>query len=168
MSKPKKSRPGKIDSNSKGEVTNCDGCCSVIDDSKDEALQCEGICQKWYHRLCAGVSKFHYDRLADSPQPFICWLCSNITDKAVIRHLQQELETLRNDFAVETEANRSEIAALKEENAALQASLRGRTQHPQAVGGSAAGNSTAVKKESLYQCIAKSKSCYLYLSIPFK
>ena len=103
--------------------TICDGCCSAIIDNEQEAIQCEGCCQKWYHRLCAGVSKFHYDMLADSPDPFICWLCADSLRKAATRELQQELAELKIDFATELETNRSEIATLKEENATLRAAL---------------------------------------------
>ena len=81
-----------------GDDTICDGCCSAIVDDEQDAIQCEGCCQKWYHRLCAGVSKFHYDMLADSPDPFICWLCADSLRKAVIRELQQELAKLKKDF----------------------------------------------------------------------
>ena len=100
--------------------TICDGCCSTIVEGEHEAIQCEGSCQKWYHRLCAGVSKYHYDMLADSPNPFICWMCSDILRRAVIQELQQELATLKRDHATELETNRSEISALKKENAALE------------------------------------------------
>ena len=92
----------------------CDGCNSVIVEDEHEALQCEGVCQKWYHRLCAGVSKFHYDHLADSPDPFICWLCTDSLRKTAIESLRQELATLKADFSSEIESNRVELAALKE------------------------------------------------------
>ena len=96
MSKSKKLRPGpkpgKVAATEQDAI--CDGCCSSINDNEHETIQCEGSCQKWYHRLCAGVSKYHYDKLADSPNPFICWLCSDNLQKAVIHELQQELATL--------------------------------------------------------------------------
>lgn len=126
MSKAKKSKSGsklgKADAaTEQGAI--CDGCCTSIEDNEHEAIQCEGSCQKWYHRLCAGVSKYHYDKLADSPSPFICWLCSDSLQKAVIRELQQELSALKQDFTVKLDANHSAIAALKEENAALKTAL---------------------------------------------
>lgn len=125
--KAKKSRPGSkaaLSDVASQQATICDGCCGEIDDNEHEAIQCEGSCQKWYHRLCAGVSKHHYDNLADSPSPFICWLCSDILQKAVIHELQQELTKLRKDFAAERDANRSAIEALKEDNATLRDALR--------------------------------------------
>ena len=119
--------------------TVCDGCCSTIVDDEHEAIQCEGSCQKWYHRLCAGVSKYHYDVLADSPNPFICWLCSDSLPRAVIQELQQELAALKRDFATKFEINRSEISALKEENAALRAAI---SQWQPTGGNSTVGNAT--------------------------
>ena len=46
----------------------CDVCCTPIVDGRDDALQCEGVCQKWLHRLCAGVSKSHHNALSNSSQ----------------------------------------------------------------------------------------------------
>ena len=127
MSKAKKSKSGpksgKADAAQEQDAT-CDGCCTAaIDDNQHEAIQCEGNCQKWYHRLCAGVSKYHYDKLADSPNPFICWLCSDSLQKSVIRELQQELVALKQEFSEKIDANHSAIAALKEENASLKEAL---------------------------------------------
>ena len=126
MSKAKKSKAvsksGKADTAAEQD-TICDGCCTSIEENEHEAIQCEGSCQKWYHRLCAGVSKYHYDKLADSPSPFVCWLCSDSLQKAVIRELQQELVSLKHEFMAKLDANHSAIAALKEENAALKVAL---------------------------------------------
>ena len=101
----------------------CDGCCSAIVEDEDEAIQCEGTCQKWYHRLCAGVSKFHYDELAGSPRAFICWLCSDSLHSAAIQSLQQEIESLKASMAANIESSRAEIAALKKDNADLRAAF---------------------------------------------
>ena len=101
----------------------CDGCCSAIVEDQDEAIQCEGTCQKWHHRLCAGVSKFHYDELASSPRAFICWLCSNSLHSAAIQNLQQEIESLKASMAANIESSRAEIAALKKDNADLKAAF---------------------------------------------
>ena len=90
----------------------CDGCCSAI-----------VTCQKWHHRLCAGVSKFHYDELASSPRPFICWLCSNSLHSAAIQNLQQEIESLKASMAANIESSRAEIASLKKDNADLKAAF---------------------------------------------
>ena len=51
--------------------------------------------------VCAGVSKYHYGKLLDSPSPLICWLCSDSQHKAVIHKLQQELAALKRDFREE-------------------------------------------------------------------
>ena len=97
----------------------CDGCCSPIVDGEHEAIQCEGCCHKWYHRLCASVSMFYYDKLAASPSPFVCWLCSESLHNAVIQQLQQEIATMKEDFGTKLQVNCLEISKLKEENAAL-------------------------------------------------
>ena len=128
MSKAKKSKAGPKPQAGKAgtaseQDTICDGCCTLIEDNEHDAIQCEGSCQKWYHRLCAGVSKFHYDKLADSPSPFVCWLCSDSLQKAVIHELQQELAALKREFMAKLDENHSAIATLKEDNAALKVAL---------------------------------------------
>jgi hypothetical protein len=139
MSKTKKSKsgvkPGKAVTASEQGAT-CDGCCTPIEDNEHEAIQCEGSCQKWYHRLCAGVSKYYYDKLADSPNPFICWLCSDSLQKAVIHELQQELAALKQEFTAKLDANHSAMAALKEENAALKVALGQNSSQQQSPAGS--------------------------------
>ena len=77
--------------------------------------------------VCAEVSKFHFDNLPASPQPFICWLCSDSFHKAAIYHLQQELASLKAEFAAKIKESQSAIAALKEENTVLQAALKRET-----------------------------------------
>ena len=133
----------------------CDGCCSAIVEDEREAIQCEGTCQKWYHRLCAGVSKFHYDELADSPRAFICWLCSDSLHRTVIQELQQELASLKANIAADVESSRSEIAALKEDNAALKAALDRKLSQLQPVGIGASGDRSATAATRSYASAAR-------------
>ena len=77
----------------------CDVCCTPIVDGRDDALQCEGVCQKWLHRLCAGVSKSHHNALSNSSTPFTCWLCSHTLHQATVSQLHSEIAALRTEVA---------------------------------------------------------------------
>ena len=159
MTKTKRSRLGRnVRAKAKTTATNkqvviCDGCCSPIVDDEHEAIQCEGCCHKWYHRLCAGVSKFYYDKLAASPSPFVCWLCSDSLRNAVIQQLQQEIATMKKDFGTELQANRSEISKLKEENAALRDALDRSTEPTQASGNSNRSGLPSHRKKKSRQAV---------------
>uniref|UniRef100_A0A1X7VJG2 PHD-type domain-containing protein n=1 Tax=Amphimedon queenslandica TaxID=400682 RepID=A0A1X7VJG2_AMPQE len=41
----------------------------------EEYIQCESVCQTWYHRCCAGLSKPLSNKLSQSPTPFCCLTC---------------------------------------------------------------------------------------------
>jgi hypothetical protein len=134
----------------------CDGCCSAIVDDEHEAIQCEGTCQKWHHRLCAGVSKFHYDELADSPKPFICWLCSDSLHRAMIQNLQQEIAPLKASISADVESSHAEIAALKKDNAALKTALDHKLSQLQpSNSGAQYGDSHATKATKSYASVAR-------------
>ena len=74
--------------------TQCDVCCSSIVDGADDALQCEGAYQKWFHRYCAGVPKYHHTILSNSSTPFLCWVCSQRLHHAVVSQLQAKISAL--------------------------------------------------------------------------
>ena len=73
--------------------------------------------------VSADVSKFHYDKLAGSHTPFVCWLCTESVHDTIIQQLQRELGTLKNDLATKIENDHSELAKLKHENATLRAAI---------------------------------------------
>ena len=47
--------------------TICDICCGEVIETEtntEDALFCEGVCQKWIHRRCAGVTREHFEKLS--------------------------------------------------------------------------------------------------------
>ena len=77
----------------------CCVCCKTVEDGKDEALLCEGLCQKWIHRYCAGVTVDQYEELSSSEQPFLCFTCCRTQHQQQITELRGEVEALRFEFA---------------------------------------------------------------------
>ena len=65
----------------------------------------------------------------------------------MINELQQELASLKMDFAAELDANRSAIAALKQENATLQDILSRTSLQQQLLDGNDAMNATRGRSE---------------------
>ena len=97
------------------EQETCDVCCTPIVDGRDDALQCEGDCQKWLHRICAGVTKSHHIALSISSSPFTCWLCSQSLHRATVGQLHSELAALKTEVAELRAALESKSAAVSVE-----------------------------------------------------
>ena len=54
--------------------TICDNCCNEVietESNTEDALFCEGAHQKWVHRSCAGVTRYHFEKLSKSDDPGI-------------------------------------------------------------------------------------------------
>ena len=81
----------------------CAVCEQIVVEGKDEALYCEGICQRWLHKYCAGVTSAQYAAMSSTPDPFLCVGCfyTKQTDeltklKSIINTLQDEVMQLRS------------------------------------------------------------------------
>ena len=75
----------------------CAVCEQDILDGKDQALFCEGLCQRWFHRYCAGVSVLHFDVLSSSSEPFHCASCFQ---KYCTTEMANLTKTIYQQFAV--------------------------------------------------------------------
>ena len=86
-------RKKKTPSDNEANVT-CGLCCKPVVDDRDEALLCEGTCDRWLHRYCAGVTETQYEPFQDSPLPFLCFMCSQLKQAAVIKDMQEKIDSL--------------------------------------------------------------------------
>ena len=60
--------------------TICDICCNKVietESNTEDALFCEGVCQKWVHQNCAGVTRYYFEKLSKSDGP---WYLSAVED----------------------------------------------------------------------------------------
>ena len=59
-----------------------------------DAPECE-VCLLHMHRYCAGLSRSHYQELLSKSTPFVCTVCTQRSQKALIQQLQDEVLALR-------------------------------------------------------------------------
>ena len=85
-------KPSTKASNHRNKI--CDVCCTDVIEGKDEALQYEGPCQKWLHRYCAGVPKYHYEMLSNNSTLFVCWACSQKLHRKIVVQLQSKINAM--------------------------------------------------------------------------
>ena len=119
--------------NSKSKTTSkepkpeCDLCC---EDITQEALQCE-VCLLHMRRYCAGLSRSHYKELVSKSTPFVCMVCVQRSQKALIQQLQDEVLALRCELdklraaASNSAANKTALEALKDDVQQLKSSNYG-------------------------------------------
>jgi hypothetical protein len=91
---PKKKSEKKLASDASNTEVQCGLCCKPVVEDRDEALLCEGSCNAWLHRYCAGVTVSHYAALQDSPLPFLCTMCSQVKQAAIIKEMQEKIDSL--------------------------------------------------------------------------
>ena len=77
---------------------------------------CEGVCQRWLHRWCAGVTSEWYVVLSSIEDPFHCPLCTGAGQQAAITAQQADIACLRECVNALTD----EVRALKATVAAMQ------------------------------------------------
>ena len=74
-------------------------CEQNIVDGKDQALFCEGVCQRWLHRYCAGVSVPHFESVSASSEPFYCIGCFQATHSAELTSLKETISSMQTEIA---------------------------------------------------------------------
>lgn len=80
----------------KRRAAKCAVCDAKIVDGKDEALYCEGLCQRWMHRYCAGVSLVHFERLAASTEArYECATCIHESQAKRVHALEDAVAALQ-------------------------------------------------------------------------
>ena len=82
--------------------TICDICCNEVietESNTEDALFCEGACQKWVHRSCAGVTRFHFEKLSKSDDPWYCPCCTVVSQNKQIDTLKCKIESLTAELA---------------------------------------------------------------------
>ena len=84
---------------SKGRRTKnetCVLCCKDIVEGKEEALMCKGeVCgNRWMNCYCAGVPATNYKLLAESPDPFRCYLCVQLKHAAIVEEMRSAIACL--------------------------------------------------------------------------
>ena len=92
----------------------------IVDEDEDgcaqDALFCEGVCQRWLHRWCAGVTSERYVVLSSIEDPFHCPSCTVAGQQAAITAQQADIACLRECVNALTD----EVRALKATVAAMQ------------------------------------------------
>ena len=82
--------------------TICDICCNEVietESNTEGALFCEGACQKWVHRSCAGVTRYHFEKLSKSDDPWYCPCCTVVSQNKQIDTLKFKIESLMAELA---------------------------------------------------------------------
>jgi len=101
----------------------CDLCYDQLEESH-EVLVCEGGCNSSVHRYCAGVTRYHYEKLTAGSEPFVCMFCSLKTHRALVSQLQLEVENLKTELAsTKTALQESNAQALTKEMLEVKASM---------------------------------------------
>ena len=99
----------------------CPVCDEAIIDGKkgQESIHCEGLCQSWFHRKCAGLSRAAFKAVsAPSYSPYLCPNCrldalvkEIVSLKVTISSLSQELSDLKSSRSVSTSPDESNSGA---------------------------------------------------------
>ena len=76
----------------------CAVCEQKIVDGKDQAIFCEGVCQRWLHRYCAGVSLPYFEAMSSSPEPFYCVGCLQVSYNAEMASLREIISSMRTEI----------------------------------------------------------------------
>ena len=100
----------------------CDLCYDQLEESH-EVLVCEGGCNSSVHRYCAGVTRYHYEKLTAGAEPFVCMFCSLKTHRALVSQLQLEVENLQTELASTKTALQESNQSLTEEMLEVKASM---------------------------------------------
>ena len=100
----------------------CDLCYDQLEESH-EVLVCEGGCNSSVHRYCAGVTRYHYEKLTAGAEPFVCMFCWLKTHRALVSQLQLEVENLKTELASTKTALQESNQSLTEEMLEVKASM---------------------------------------------
>ena len=75
------------------------GLCYEQIEKEEDCLKCEGACESVIHRYCAGVTKWHLDKINSGQVAFVCQYCELSLAKTVYQQLQFELQVLKVELA---------------------------------------------------------------------
>ena len=81
-----------------------------------DAFFCEGVCQRWLHRWCAGVTSERYVVLSSIEDPFLCPSCTVAGQQAAMTAQQADIACLRecvNTFTDEVRALKATVAVMQ-------------------------------------------------------
>ena len=78
------------------QVIPSQGSCSSLNISL-EALPCERVCKAWFHRRCLAVPTYHFEKLSNSIDPYVCLLCTTEKQAETIAALQQSVCALTKE-----------------------------------------------------------------------
>jgi len=112
---------------SKEPKPECDLCCKDI---TQDALVCE-VCLLRMHRYCAGLSRSHFQELLSKSTLFVCTVCTQRSQKALIQQLQDEVSALRCELekfraaGSSSAANKTALEALKDDVQQLKSTTYG-------------------------------------------
>ena len=120
---------------SKKAQPECDLCGETVCSASQDLLQCE-VCQLCMHRYCAGITRSHCHELRSKSTPFVCLVCTQRSQRAIIQLLQDEVTALRSEIdklreasslekSATPEINRAALDALKEDVQQLESSVHG-------------------------------------------
>lgn len=86
-------------SNEEGE---CAICLEPVVDSSSttvghDAVFCDGVCQKWLHRTCAGLSVSAFEVVSKSRDKFLCYQCCVGAQRAELKKLHESITLLKDE-----------------------------------------------------------------------
>ena len=108
---------------SKKTQPECDLCGETICPTSQDSLQCD-VCQSYMHRYCAGITRSHYHELCSKSTPFVCMVCIQRSQRAIIQQLQDEVTSLRSELDKLRKADSLETSATPETNKAALDTLK--------------------------------------------
>ena len=108
---------------SKKTQPECDLYGDTICSTSQGSLQCE-VCQSYIHRYCAGIPRSHYHELCSKSTPFVCMVCLQRSQRAIIKQLQDEVSSLRSELDKLRKADSLEPLATPETNKAALDALK--------------------------------------------
>lgn len=65
----------------------------------EDSIFCEGMCKKWVHRTCAGLTDPVFDMLHRSGMPFKCYHCQFVSHLAEIETLRAQITNLSDELS---------------------------------------------------------------------
>ena len=88
----------------KGDGSECAICLKDIVDRSDksngeDSIFCEGMCQRWLHHTCAGLTDPAFDLIRKSNDKFYCYQCFVITHYQQVQELRDSIDLLSKEVS---------------------------------------------------------------------